>query len=293
MDFLEKTVTPETPLKGMRLVIDCANGATFQVAPELFKKFGATVSTLFAEPDGKNINDGCGSQHPEILQQEVVKIGARAGLAFDGDGDRLVAVDEKGQLLSGDQIIAICAGDLKEQGRLQNNLVVSTVMSNMGLRVALEHMGVQQVTTRVGDRYVMEAMKEKGAILGGEDSGHLIFLHHHTTGDGILSGLQLLSAMLRTRKPLSELRRSMIIFPQTLINVPVRNKPEILSIPEVRAVIQRVEQALGDRGRVLVRFSGTEPLCRVMVEGENRDDVERYAAEIAEAIDQAIGSKKA
>jgi phosphoglucosamine mutase len=290
LQFLEKAAARGQSLKGMRLVIDCANGAAFQVAPELFRKLGAAVKVLFVEPDGKNINDRCGSQHPEVLQQEVLKTGARAGLAFDGDGDRLVAVDEKGAVLSGDQIIAICARDLKDQGRLKNDLVVSTVMSNMGLRFALEEMGVQQVTTPVGDRYVMEAMKEKGAILGGEDSGHLIFLDHHTTGDGILSGLQLLAALLRSRKPLSELGRCMTVFPQVLINVRVREKPEIVSVPQLGEVIQRVEGALGDRGRVLVRYSGTEPLCRVMVEGENRDEVEQYAAEIAETIRQAIGS---
>ena len=290
MGFLENTVAAGKPLKGMRLVIDCANGAAFRVAPELFRRLGAAVKVLFADPDGKNINDQCGSQHPETLQQEVLNTGPRAGLAFDGDGDRLVAVDEKGAVLSGDQIIAVCARDLKEQGRLKNDLVVSTVMSNMGLRVALEEMGVQQATTRVGDRYVMEAMKEKGAVLGGEDSGHLIFLDHHTTGDGILSGLQLLAALLRSQKPLSELGRCMAVFPQVLMNVRVREKPEIVSVPEVGRVIRRVETTLGDRGRVLVRYSGTEPLCRVMVEGENREEVERYAAEIAETIRQAIGS---
>ncbi|MBW2096465.1 MAG: phosphoglucosamine mutase [Deltaproteobacteria bacterium] len=289
LGFLGKTVPGDRPLKGIRLVIDCANGATFQVAPKLFERLGATVKTLFAEPDGKNINKECGSQHPEALQEEVLRTGAAAGLAFDGDGDRLVAVDETGTVLSGDQIIALCARDLKEQGRLKNDLVVSTVMSNMGLRFALQDMGIEHIATRVGDRSVMEAMKEKGAMLGGEDSGHIIFMDQHTTGDGIVSALQLLCAQLRAQKPLSEMRQIMTIFPQALINVPVSRKPVMASIPEIGAVIQQVEQALAARGRVLVRYSGTEPLCRVMVEGENRDDVERYAREIAETIQAFLG----
>ena len=288
MGFLEKTIPGGQPLKGMKLVLDCANGATFQVAPSLFKRLGATVRTLFAEPDGKNINFGCGSQHPEAAQEEVVRSGASAGLAFDGDGDRLVVVDETGAVLSGDQIIAVCAGDLKEQGRLKNDVVVSTVMSNMGLRFALQGMGVEPVTTAVGDRSVMEAMRENGAVLGGEDSGHIIFLDHHTTGDGILSALQLLSTRLRSGKPLSQLASTMTIFPQALINVPVSRKPDLGSIPEIGAVIQQVEQALGDRGRVLVRYSGTEPLCRVMVEGEDREEVERSAQAIADTIRQKL-----
>jgi len=288
MGFLGGTVPGGQPLKGMRLVLDCANGATFQVAPKLFERLGATVHALFAEPDGKNINDGCGSQHPEALQEEVVRSGASAGLAFDGDGDRLVAVDETGAVLAGDQIIAVCARDLKEQGRLKNDVVVSTVMSNMGLRFALQDMGVRHLTTAVGDRSVMEAMREKGAVLGGEDSGHIIFMEHHTTGDGMLSALQLLSAQLRSGKPLSELARALTIFPQVLINVSVSRKPDLGSIPEVKAVIQRVEQALRDRGRVLVRYSGTEPLCRVMVEGRDREKVEQYAQEIADTIEKAL-----
>lgn len=290
MGFLEKTLPGGRPLKGMRLVLDCANGATFQVAPKLFEDLGATVKTLFAEPDGKNINKECGSQHPEALQEEVLRTGAAAGLAFDGDGDRLVAVDETGTVLSGDQIIALCARDLKEQGRLKNGLVVSTVMSNMGLRFALQDMGIEHIATRVGDRSVMEAMKEKGAVLGGEDSGHIIFMEHHTTGDGMLSALQLLSAQIRSGKPLSELARAMTIFPQVLINVSVSRKPDLGSIPEVKAVLQRVEQALGDRGRVLVRYSGTEPVCRVMVEGETGEELQRYAQEIADTIRQLLGS---
>jgi len=288
MNFLGKTAPEGHPFKGMRLVLDCANGAAFQVAPRLFDRLGATVKTLFAEPNGKNINEACGSQHPEKLREEVLSSKASAGLAFDGDGDRLVAVDEQGNVLSGDHVVAVCAADLNEQGRLKNSLVVTTVMSNMGLRFALQDMGVAHVTTAVGDRSVMEAMRKNGAVLGGEESGHIIFRDHHTTGDGILSALQLLAALRRSGKPLSELARAMTVFPQTLINVPVNRKPDIDTIPEISATIRRVENSLGERGRVLVRYSGTEPFCRVMVEGEEKTDVDNYARQIADTIGRVL-----
>ncbi|MFZ0447654.1 MAG: phosphoglucosamine mutase [Desulfatiglandaceae bacterium] len=286
--YLERSFPDHLTLKGTKLVLDCANGAAFQVAPALFERLGATAVILSSVPDGININDHCGSQYPEAVREEVLKTGAQAGLAFDGDGDRLVAVDEKGSIFTGDQILAICAGMLKGQDALQNNLVVSTIMSNMGLGFALREMGIQLATTGVGDRHVMEAMKERKAIVGGEESGHIIFLNHHTTGDGILSALQLLSAMQWFDKPLSELGRMMTVFPQALLNVPVREKREFAAVPGLPEVIRHVEEALGSRGRVVVRYSGTEPLCRVMVEGENKDDVERYAEEIAGVIGQAL-----
>jgi phosphoglucosamine mutase len=287
-EYLEKTFPDSLKLKGINLVLDCANGAVFQVAPALFERLGAATVILSAEPDGRNINDHCGSQYPEVLREEVLKTGAQAGLAFDGDGDRLVAVDEKGTTFTGDQLLAICAGMLKGQDGLKNNLVVSTIMSNMGLGFALKEMGIQLATAGVGDRHVMEAMKKRGAILGGEESGHIIFLNHHTTGDGILSALQLLSAMQWFDKPLSELGRMMTVFPQALLNVPVREKREFSAVPGLPDRIRQVEEALGSRGRVVVRYSGTEPLCRVMVEGENREDVERYADEIAGVIGEAL-----
>lgn len=288
-DFLEDTFPDHQTLRGLKLVLDCANGATAEIAPALFEKLGAAVIPLFARPDGTNINDRCGSQYPEALKQEVLKTGAQAGLAFDGDGDRLVAVDENGSVLAGDQILAICAWMLDEQGKLRNRTVVSTVMSNMGLQFALKDMGVRHVTTRVGDRFVAEAMKEKGAVLGGENSGHIIFLDHHSTGDGMVSALQLLSAMLWSGKPLSDLGTMMTIFPQVLINVPVREKPDFADVPELQKEIRNVEKTLGERGRVLVRYSGTEPLCRVMVEGENGEDVQHYAGEVAEAVRRILG----
>ncbi len=288
VEYLEKRLSDPLALKGTRLVLDCANGAAFQTAPVLFERLGASTVILSAEPDGRNINDHCGSQHPELLREEVLKTGAQAGLAFDGDGDRLVAVDEKGSIFTGDQILAICAGMLKGQDGLANNLVVSTIMSNMGLGFALKEMGIQLATTGVGDRHVMEAMKERGAILGGEESGHIIFLNHHTTGDGILSALQLLSAMQWFDKPLSELGSMMTVFPQALLSVPVGEKREFSVVPGLQKLIRRVEGELGSRGRVVVRYSGTEPLCRVMVEGERRDEVEQYAEEIAHAIGKTL-----
>lgn len=288
-DFLTDTFPAHQTLKGVKLVLDCANGATSEIAPGLFQRLGAAVIPLFTRPDGININDRCGSQHPEALRHEVLKTEAQAGLAFDGDGDRVVAVDEKGSILSGDQILAICAWMLNEQGKLRNRMVVSTVMSNVGLQFALKDMGIRHVTSRVGDRFVVETMKEKGAVLGGENSGHIIFLDHHTTGDGMVSSLQLLSAMLLSGKSLSELGGMMTIFPQVLINVPVRDKPDLTTVPELQKVIRKVEKALGGRGRTLVRYSGTEPLCRVMVEGENGEDVKQYAGEIAEAVRRYLG----
>ncbi len=210
------------------------------------------------------------------------------GLAFDGDGDRLVAIDEKGEPLTGDQLLTICAKMLKEKEELKHNLVVSTVMSNMGFSIALRDLGIEQVSTKVGDRYVMEEMRARQASLGGEDSGHLIFSDHHTTGDGLLSALQILRAMKTFNKPLSELATLMKVFPQTLINVPVRTKPDISKVPVLAGEIERVEKALGEKGRVLVRYSGTEPVCRVMVEGEKEEQIKTCAKRIAHMVEKTL-----
>jgi phosphoglucosamine mutase len=282
--FLNKSLGGGVAFGNLKIVLDCANGATFKAAPALFSSLCAQTEVLFADPDGRNINHHCGSQFTEELQQKVVELKADVGLAFDGDGDRLIAVDEKGNVLRGDQILAVCAKMFKEKGTLKKDLVVSTVMSNMGLTVALNGFGVEQSVTQVGDRHVMETMRSQGAVLGGEDSGHLIFLDHHTTGDGILSALQLLSAMTYFREPLSTLAGLMTVFPQTLLNVPVKRKPDLKTLQEVKERIEAVERALGDMGRVLVRYSGTEPVCRVMVEGKDRDEVEAHAREIAKVI---------
>ena len=270
--------------------MDCANGATCRIAPDLFSELGAQVEALATEPDGKNINDGCGSEHPEALIERVLKTKADLGLAFDGDGDRLIAVDETGEVLSGDQILAICARDLKQKGRLKNDLVVSTVMSNMGLGVALQNMGIGHETAKVGDRYVMEKMIASGAILGGENSGHMIFADDHTSGDGILTALKLIEAMQSGNKNLSVLGKVMTAYPQVLINVEVHTKPDINTVPAIAGAIKSVESELGERGRVLVRYSGTQPLCRVMVEGPSTAATQRYCKQLSEIIKEKIGS---
>ena len=287
--FLKNTFPRDLSLEGVKVVLDTANGATYKVAPELFWELGAKVETIHNNPNGLNINDNCGSQHTADLRKRVVETGAAVGLAFDGDGDRLIAVDEKGREITGEQILLACALMLKEQGRLKNDLVVSTVMSNMGLRVACRKYGFQHHASKVGDRYVLEDMQRLGSVLGGEDSGHMIFLDHHTTGDGILTALQLLSAIIRAGKPLSELAAQMDVYPQKLINVDVSRKPDLATVPEVAEAIRQVESQLQDEGRVLVRYSGTQNMCRVMVEGPSVELTERYCTLIADELRKALG----
>lgn len=282
IDFLKESLAGS--LEGLKLVLDCSNGATFKVAPATFAELGATVVTLYAEPDGRNINAGCGSQHPEKLAEAVVAEGARLGLAFDGDGDRVIAVDETGRVLTGDQILVICGAALKRQGKLVNDTVVGTVMSNLGFGLALKDLGIKTLTANVGDRYVLEQMQASGAVLGGEDSGHIIMLEHHTTGDGILAGLQLIAAMLSEAKPLSDLAARMQVFPQILENIDVKAKPDLATVPAVAAVISAVENELGERGRVLVRYSGTQSMCRVMVEGPTEAVTREACARIAAVV---------
>jgi len=287
--YLKHGFPKEHNLEGMKIGLDCGNGASYKVAPELFFELGAQVTALYVNPDGRNINDDCGSQHPEKLAKEVVENGLDVGLAFDGDADRLIAVDEKGSVLTGDQIIAICAKVLKEEGNLSKNLVVTTVMSNIGLGIALKELDVKHVTTKVGDRYVLEEMRASGACIGGEESGHIIFLDHHTTGDGMLSAIQLLAAMKKEGKPMSELSKVMRVYPQVLINLTVKEKPDIETVPEIVEAIGEVEDKLGDEGRVLVRYSGTQPMCRVMVEGPTQEETEKYCKKIAEVVEKKLG----
>jgi phosphoglucosamine mutase len=282
--FCKSTFPPDLSLKGMRLVIDCANGATWRIAPSVFSELGADAMAIHAEPDGFNINDHCGSQHTEDISAKVRQTGADLGLAFDGDGDRLIAVDEKGQELTGDHVLAICGRMYKAKGRLKNNLVVSTVMSNYGFLAALDKLGIGHAASAVGDRHVMEMMREKGAVLGGEPSGHIIFLDRHTTGDGIISALQLLSAACLERQPLSILSEIMRPSPQKTINVDVSRKPPLDSIPEIKQAIRAAESQLGRQGRVLIRYSGTQSLCRVMVEGPTEELTDRLAASLAQVI---------
>lgn len=287
--FLKERLAGVRDLKGMKIVLDCANGATYRTAPRLFSELGADVVPLSVQPDGKNINDNCGSEHTDGLAETVRETGARVGLAFDGDGDRLIAVDETGSVLSGDQILAICARRMKEKGTLRNNTVVSTVMSNIGLGLALKALGIDHVTADVGDRYVAQKMTETGAVIGGEDSGHMIFHHHHTTGDGILTALMLIDAMMAADRPLSEMRRIMSVFPQILMNLEVTEKPDLRTVPGVAGEIRAVEAKLGEKGRVLVRYSGTQPLCRVMVEGPTAEETEGHCRHLVAVIREAIG----
>ncbi|MDQ5986599.1 MAG: Phosphoglucosamine mutase [Syntrophus sp. SKADARSKE-3] len=286
--FLKHAFPKAYTLEGMKIVMDCANGATYRVAPETFAELGAEVFTICDEPNGENINVDCGSQYPERLAREVIARGADCGFAFDGDGDRVIAVDEKGMVLTGDRLLAVCAKYLQEEDSLNNNLVVRTVMSNIGLTITLRELGIDSIMTDVGDRYVLEAMQAKGAVIGGEDSGHLIFLNHQTSGDGIVTALQVLAAMKRADKPLSDLAGIMTVYPQVLINVDVKERKDISTVPAIVAVIRDVEERLGTRGRVLVRYSGTQPLCRIMVEGPTPEETDAYCREIAQVIKEVL-----
>jgi len=288
VSFLKSTFPSEVSIEGMEIVLDTANGATCEVAPAVFKDLGANVEVIHNRPDGFNINDNCGSQYTQDLEKRVIERGAAMGLAFDGDGDRLIAVDDNGHTITGDQILIICAKGLKDQGKLKNNLLVSTVMSNLGLTVACKKYGLEHHASKVGDRYVLEQMQRLDAVIGGEDSGHMIFLNYHTTGDGTLAAIQLVATMIKEGKPLSELAAIMDVFPQVLVNVEVGSKPEISTVPQVVAAIKKVETELGDQGRVLVRYSGTQNLCRVMVEGPTDDLTERYCRQIAESVKTSL-----
>ncbi len=287
--FLKNTFPRNLSMEGMKVVLDTANGATYRVAPEAFIELGAEVEVIHNTPNGVNINDQCGSQHTEDLMKRVVESGASIGLAFDGDGDRLIAVDEKGREITGDQVLIICANMLKRDGKLKNDLLVTTVMSNLGLRVACRKYGFRHHASKVGDRYVLEDMLGMGSVIGGEEAGHMIFLEHHTTGDGIIAAMQLIAAMVREGKPLSEMAAMMDIFPQKLINVDVKRKPEIETVPRLIEAIRQAERELGDEGRVLVRYSGTQNMCRVMVEGPPAEVTEKYCKEIADIVRSELG----
>ena len=289
ISFLKGHFPDNLSMGGMKIVLDTANGATHEAAPALFKALGADVTVIHNHPNGININDRCGSQYTADLEANVRENGATAGFAFDGDGDRLIAVDENGRKLTGDQILLICAHALKEAGRLKNNLVVSTVMSNLGFAKACREYGIRRHESRVGDRYVLEDMQRLGAVVGGEESGHIILLDHHTTSDGIITALQLLAVMLEKDRRLSELAEMMDVYPQKLINVPVGKKPEIATVPRLAEAIRRVESELGNEGRVLVRYSGTQGLCRVMVEAATMAITEKYCRQLATEVRENLG----
>jgi phosphoglucosamine mutase len=276
-------------LHGLTIVLDCAHGATHRIAPKVFRGLGARVVTLGARPDGQNINRRSGALHPEALQKKVMAAGADVGLAFDGDGDRLIAVDERGLVRDGDYVLAILGCHAASQGRLKMGVVVTTVMANLGLDRALANAGVRVAKTQVGDRYVLEEMLRLGANLGGEQSGHVLFLDHSTTGDGMVSALHLLGVMRETGLPLSELASCMTKFPQVLVNVPVKEKPPFDAIPGFERRVAELQTLLDGSGRIVLRYSGTESLARVMVEGEEQGRVESIAIELAEIIRRAIG----
>ena len=284
---LKNTFPKDYVLDDFHIVLDCAHGATYKVAPHVFAELGARVTCIGCEPDGTNINAGCGALHPEVMAARVQQLGADIGLALDGDGDRLIVCDEHGRIVDGDHTMAICASELMHRRKLKKKTLVATVMSNMGLEQAMVAMGGQMVRTQVGDRYVVEAMRARGYNFGGEQSGHLVFLDYNTTGDGTLAALQLLAIMIRKRKPLSELASIMTTFPQILENVrmAVRIAPE--QIPGFPEALRACEQRLGSRGRILVRPSGTEPVIRVMTEGEDEAEIAAMAHELCDVIRRA------
>ena len=287
IQYLKQTVDEE--FDGIHVALDCAHGATSSLAMHVFADLDADLSTMGSSPNGLNINEGVGSTHPEGLAKFVLEKGAHLGLAFDGDGDRLIAVDEKGNIVDGDQIMYICAKHLNTEGRLNNSTVVSTVMSNMGFYKALEAHNMTSVKAAVGDRYVVEEMKKNGYNLGGEQSGHIIFLDYNTTGDGLLSGLQLVNIMKVTGKKLSELAAEMTIYPQKLVNIRVTDKHAVTQNEQVAQVIAEVEAEMSGNGRVLVRPSGTEPLVRVMVEATTQEECESYVNRIADVVKTEMG----
>jgi len=287
--FLESTI--DIRLDGMKIAIDCANGASYKVAEKVLSDLGAKVIAIHNEPNGLNINEASGSTHPQILQQVVIKEKADIGLAFDGDADRLIAVDENGDLVDGDKLLYICTKMLKNDGVLENDKVTATVMSNIGFYQAVEAIGCSVDTTAVGDRYVLESMVKTGCVIGGEQSGHIIFLNFSTTGDGILSGLQVLRAFKMDGRTVSEMASEVTIYPQVLINAIIKNenKKKYMSHPEIKVEIEKINLLMAGEGRVLIRPSGTEPLVRVMIEGKDRMLIKKLAEELAVLITRHLG----
>jgi phosphoglucosamine mutase len=275
-------------LRGARLVVDCANGATAPVAPRLFRSLGFEVALLGASPDGRNINLGCGSTHPEPMAEMVAQIGAVAGVAFDGDGDRAIFADERGRIVDGDAVMLMCARQLKAEGRLRGDTVVATVMSNIGLELALAESGITLRRTQVGDKYVMEELLRDGFSIGGEQSGHIIFTDYLFTGDGLATALGVLRVMAATGRTLSSLASELVTYPQVLVNVRVRERRDLASVPDIARAIRGVESRLAGQGRLLVRYSGTEPLLRIMLEGRDREEITGWANEIAGIVRQQL-----
>ena len=289
IEFAKNSLPKGMKFDGLKVVVDCANGAAYKVTPKVLRELGAEVVVLSNQPDGTNINDGCGCMHPALMQQAVREAGADLGIAHDGDADRVLFATRSGEVVDGDHVLAMCALELKRQGRLQGDTVVTTLMSNLGLERALTASGIKIVRTAVGDRYVLERMMQDGYNLGGEQSGHIIFLDYNTTGDGLITALQVLALMTKTGKPLSELAACMEVVPQVLINVKVKNRKEPDQIPAIQREIERIEAKLNGSGRVLVRCSGTEPLVRVMIEGTRKDEIQTLAEDLARLIQKQLG----
>lgn len=275
-------------LDGLKIVLDCAHGAAYRVAPLIFEELGAEVITLGVDPDGLNINKGCGSLHPKVLAAKVREYRADIGLALDGDADRLIVVDEYGQVLDGDQIMAVCAEEMLEREALPGNTLVSTVMSNMALEVFMQERGGRLIRTKVGDRYVVEEMRKGGYLLGGEQSGHLVFMEHSTTGDGTLAALQLLRIMVSRGRPISEIARQLVPYPQKLVNVRVKKKIPFADVPSIQDAVRHAEDRLARTGRVLLRYSGTEALARIMVEAQDQALVDTLCDELTQALEQGL-----
>jgi phosphoglucosamine mutase len=290
LDHVRAALADPARVGALRLAVDCANGATSDLAPRLFRQMGFDVVPLSCAPDGRNINLGCGSTHPANLAAAVRQQGCRMGVAFDGDGDRAIFVDANGCIVDGDAVMLLCARHLKATGRLRGNAVVATVMSNIGLEIALRESGIELVRCAVGDKYVMEEMIARNLALGGEQSGHIIFSDFLFTGDGLITALQVLSAMAATGRELADLAGELRTYPQVLLNVRVQRKVDLKQVPEVAAVIADVERRLGDRGRLLVRYSGTEPLLRIMLEGQDPEAIRGWAEQIASAVRDRLGN---
>ncbi len=289
IEYVKATFPRQKSLRNLKVALDCSNGAAYKVAPLVLQELDAQVFVYGTTPNGLNINLDCGSLHPEMVQKGVIDHHADVGIALDGDGDRVIMVDELAQIIDGDTILAICARDMHQKGVLLDGKVVTTIMANFGLTEALTKLGIQVFSSKVGDRYVIQEMLKQGAVLGGEQSGHIIFLEHNTTGDGLVSALQVLRIMVETGQSLSELASFIKRAPQCIVNVVVKSKPALESVELVQSAIKKAEELLKDKGRVLVRYSGTEMLCRVMVEGMNKKQVEMLSLVVAEAVRREIG----
>ena len=288
IEFVKRSIPRDLDLQGLKVVVDCAHGAAYKVTPKVLRELGATVWVIGNEPNGTNINDQCGAVHPEQLQAEVLKRGAQIGIAHDGDADRVMFVDEEGKVVDGDHVVTMLALEMEQRGQLKQKTVVGTVMSNYGMELALTEAGIKLLRTPVGDRYLLERMLAEGYNLGGEQSGHLIFLDYNTTGDGLISALQVLKLMKRSGQALSKLALCMTATPQVLLGVKVKSKPDLKGIPEIQQAIQAAESKLNSSGRVLVRYSGTEPLLRVMVEGKDRNEIQSVAEELASVVRRSL-----